>query len=83
MKSHVAFGGLRMTVVLLLAGFVGACAGPQPDPEVRSRAKEVLDAQYAARGKPQPMQASEADEIYENYLESIGEPLEGDGAIND
>ena len=83
MKSHVAFGWLRMTVVFLLAGFAGACAGQQPDPGVQSRAKEVLDAQYAARGKPQPMQASEADEIYENYLESIGEPLEGDRAIRE
>lgn len=65
-----ALGGL---LVLSLA----ACAEPRtpPPPEGPSRAEAVLDAQYAAQGKPKPMRASEANRIYEEYLESIGKPI--------
>ena len=41
-------------------------------PPPPSRARAVLDAQYAAQGKMPPMQAEEADRIYEGYLESVG-----------
>lgn len=52
---------------------LGACAGTTaPVPSDPSRAEIVLDAQYAAKEKPKPMQASEADRIYEEYIGNIG-----------
>ncbi|MBX3495164.1 MAG: hypothetical protein KF769_02885 [Parvibaculum sp.] len=58
-----------------LALALTACQSPplSPPPDVKSRTETVLDAQYAASGKPKPMQAAEADRIYEEYLKSIGE----------
>ena len=59
---------------------LAACAGPHatsvPPPE--SRAKAVLDGQYAAEGRQPPMQAAEAERIYDAYLESIGKKSKGD-----
>lgn len=82
MKSHIAFGRSGVVLAVLLAGFAGACTKPH-DPGIESRAKQVLDAQYAAKEEPKPMQASEADRIYENYLNNIGEPLESDGVTGE
>jgi len=58
-----------------LALALTACQSPplSPPPDVKSRTETVLDAQFAASEKPKPMQAAEADRIYEEYLESIGE----------
>ncbi|PKQ04138.1 MAG: hypothetical protein CVT73_14120 [Alphaproteobacteria bacterium HGW-Alphaproteobacteria-12] len=54
---------------------LGACAGREPSPAELgpSRAEAVLDAQYAAKGASKPMQAAEADKIYKEYIDSIGE----------
>lgn len=79
MKTNVAVGRAEAMVALLLAGLSGACTNSHEPAAEESRAKQVLDAQYAARSEPQPMQASEADRIYENYLENIGKPLENKG----
>ncbi|MBO6635652.1 MAG: hypothetical protein JJ937_14045, partial [Parvibaculum sp.] len=79
MKTHVACRRSGAALMLLLMGLVAGCAQsnePSPAPVGESRAKQVLDAQYAAKGGPKPMQASEADRIHENYLDNIGEPLE-------
>jgi len=53
---------------------LAACAEPRDTAVVspESRAKAVLDAQYAAEGRQPPMQSAEADRIYDAYLESIG-----------
>jgi len=81
MRNRVGFGCSKVVLVLALVGLAAACTRPH-DPGIESRTKQVLDAQYAAKGKAKPMQASEADKIYENYLESIGEPLETDDSVS-
>lgn len=60
-------------VAAFLALALAACQSASPPPDIKSRTETVLDAQYAATGKPKPMQAAEADRIYEEYLEGIGE----------
>jgi hypothetical protein len=40
-----------------------------------STAEDVLAAQYAAKSKPVPMQADEAERIHEEYLAKIGKKL--------
>lgn len=62
-------------LALLSLFALGACEVPQ-EAVVESRAKAVLDAQYAATAKTPPMQAEEAARIYKNYIENIGEPME-------
>lgn len=62
--------GLAVPAFAALAGCADTTA---PEVAGPSRAQAVLDAQYAAKGKPKPMQAAEADRIYEEYLKSIGE----------
>ncbi|MEQ8268697.1 MAG: hypothetical protein RH982_16005 [Parvibaculum sp.] len=59
--------------VSFLAALSGCAETKAPEAASPSRAEAVLDAQYAAKGKPKPMQADEADRIYEEYLKSIGE----------
>lgn len=67
---------IRMPFALVLFPLLAITACASPDEGiVESRAKAVLDAQYAATGKTSPMQADEADRIYENYLDSIGKPV--------
>ena len=53
-------------VAAFLASTLTACQSPplSPPPDVKSRTEAVLDAQYAASGKPKPMQAAEADSIF-------------------
>ncbi|MBA4208263.1 MAG: hypothetical protein C0454_01905 [Parvibaculum sp.] len=68
---------LALLPLLMLA----ACESPD-EGIVESRARAVLDAQYAADGKTPPMQAEEADRIYENYLDNIGKPMETGSATN-
>lgn len=66
--------GLAGAVSALGLALLASCAEPRdtsaPPPE--SRAKAVLDAQYAAEGHQPPMQSAEAERIYDAYLESIG-----------
>jgi hypothetical protein len=84
MKTHVACRRSGAALMLLLMGLVAGCAqSNEPSPPGESRAKQVLDAQYAAKGGPKPMQASEADRIHENYLDNIGEPLESESATGE
>ncbi|MEP0707765.1 hypothetical protein [Parvibaculum sp.] len=86
MKAHVACRRSGAALMLLLMGLAAGCAQPNepsPAPATESQAKQVLDAQYAAKGNPKPMQASEADRIYENYLENIGEPLESESTTDE
>lgn len=66
---------MRLGLALLPLLALGACEVPQ-EAVVESRAKAVLDAQYAATAKTPPMQAEEAARIYKNYIENIGEPME-------
>lgn len=67
---------IKTRFALLLFPLLGTAACASPDePIVESRAKAVLEAQYAATEKTSPMQADEADRIYENYLDSIGKPV--------
>ncbi len=68
MKQLVIVGAIAATLL-------AACSTPRADVAAppSSRAKAVLEAQYAAQGKQAPMQSAEADRIYENYLERIGE----------
>lgn len=76
MSNFLPLGAAAIAALLALGG----CANP-PAPETeetRSRTQSILDAQYAAKGKPKPMQASEADRIHEEYLKSIGERAETD-----
>ena len=68
-------------LVLLPLLMLAACESPD-EGIVESRARAVLDAQYAADGKTPPMQAEEADRIYENYLDNIGKPMETGSATN-
>lgn len=68
-------------LVLLPLLMLAACESPD-EGIVESRARAVLDAQYAADGKTPPMQAEEADRIYENYLDNIGKPMETGSAAN-
>lgn len=68
MKQLVVAGAIAATLL-------AACSTPRTDVATPppSRAKAVLDAQYAAEGRQAPMQSAEANRIYENYLEGIGE----------
>ncbi|PKQ08458.1 MAG: hypothetical protein CVT73_07155 [Alphaproteobacteria bacterium HGW-Alphaproteobacteria-12] len=70
--------GFAVACAVLGLASLTACAEPRDaavaPPE--SRAKAVLDAQYAAEGRQPPMQSAEADRIYDAYLESIGKKSE-------
>ena len=63
---------------VLMGGFLflsfAACADQKEVSAAppQSRAKAVLDAQYAAESKQPPMQSAEADRAYDAYLEGIG-----------
>lgn len=72
---------LAPVLALLPMLMLAACETPD-EGIVESRARAVLDAQYAAEGKTPPMQAEEADRIYENYLENIGKPMETGTAVH-
>ncbi|MDZ4380995.1 MAG: hypothetical protein U0942_06605 [Parvibaculum sp.] len=77
--------GLAVAVSTLGLALLASCAEPRdtsaPPPE--SRAKAVLDAQYAAEGHQPPMQSAEAERIYNAYLESIGKKLEKNESGNE
>lgn len=61
---------------------LAACADQKEVSAVppQSRAKAVLDAQYAAESKQPPMQSAEADRAYDAYLEGIGKKSKEKGA---
>ena len=50
-------------------------AGPAVAQQKSSTAEEVLAVQYAAKSRPAPMQADEAQRIHEEYLKNIGKKL--------
>ena len=64
-RKAVALAGL-----FLLLG-----AGTAVAQQKSSTAEEVLAAQYAAKSRPVPMQADEAQRIHEEYLKNIGKKL--------
>ena len=70
------FSSPRAVLGGLLVLSLAACAEPRTPPQGPSRAEAVLDAQYAAQGKTKPMRANEANRIYEEYLKSIGKPID-------
>jgi hypothetical protein len=37
--------------------------------------RAIMQAQYAARGQPEPARPEEAQKIYDAYLQSIGRPI--------
>ena len=47
-----------------------------------STAEDVLAAQYAAKSKPVPMQADEANRIHEEYLKNIGKKLSKPASVS-
>jgi hypothetical protein len=77
--------GLAVAVSTLGLALLASCAEPRDTsaPPPASRAKAVLDAQYAAEGRQPPMQSAEAERIYNAYLESIGKKLEKDESGNE
>lgn len=72
--------GFAVAFTVLGLASLAACAEPRDAAVVppESRAKAVLDAQYAAEGPQPPMQSAEAERIYDAYLESIGKKSKGD-----
>ncbi|MEX0839718.1 MAG: hypothetical protein WD034_09300 [Parvibaculum sp.] len=69
---------LMCSTALLLMPVLAACQTLTSPPDEKLRTETVLDAQYAAVGKPKPMHADEADRIYEEYLKGIGEKRSDD-----
>jgi hypothetical protein len=73
----------RATAVAALLALAG-CATPPREPAAPpspplSAARQVMDAQYAARpmGPPAGLNGDEATVIYQNYLKQIGRPETG------
>lgn len=65
---------LRGICALLL--LTGAAAAQTTDDAAKSpsRYEQALQAQYAAHGTPTPQRPEEAQQIYDAYLKSIGQP---------
>jgi len=76
--------GLAVASAALGLASLTACAEPRDTAAVppESRAKAVLDAQYAAEGPQPPMQSAEAERIYDAYIESIGNKPEEEATGN-
>lgn len=65
----------HMTIALAGISFLLA-AGAATAQQKSSTAEDVMAAQYAAKSRPTPMQADEAERIHEEYLKNIGKKLE-------
>ena len=62
--------------IALVGLFVLLGAGSAAAQQKSSTAEDVLAAQYAAKSKPVPLQADEAERIHEEYLKNIGKKIE-------
>lgn len=76
----------KMALLAALASIALTACAQQRDASIappESRAKAVLDAQYAAEGRQPPMQSAEANRIYDNYIEEIGEKSKEQKSISE
>jgi hypothetical protein len=62
---------------LLIVWFVAPVRAAESDKPAPSAYRQLMQAQYAAKAAPMPARPDEAQRIYNAYLRTIGQPVNG------